>query len=132
MNDERCEYLLFTPEHSFTAPSISQVPRSSFTELKLELPTARELWACISCAECMTVWPIVSGHGPVGTDGTSMCGRLRRTVQKEEGYEAARRRGSICSASAATTIRQPRCDRADRENDRLCQCDATISKIIRP
>ena len=35
----------------------------------------------------------VSGHGPVGADGTAMVGRLGDTMQKEEGYEAARRTG---------------------------------------
>jgi enamine deaminase RidA (YjgF/YER057c/UK114 family) len=33
----------------------------------------------------------VSGHGPVGADGTAICGRLGENLQKEQGYEAARR-----------------------------------------
>jgi enamine deaminase RidA (YjgF/YER057c/UK114 family) len=35
----------------------------------------------------------VSGHGPVGADGTAMCGKLGSDLQKEAGYEAARRTG---------------------------------------
>jgi enamine deaminase RidA (YjgF/YER057c/UK114 family) len=33
----------------------------------------------------------VSGHGPIGPDGTAICGRLGENLQKEQGYEAARR-----------------------------------------
>jgi enamine deaminase RidA (YjgF/YER057c/UK114 family) len=33
----------------------------------------------------------VSGHGPLGADGTAICGRLGENLQKEQGYEAARR-----------------------------------------
>ena len=33
----------------------------------------------------------LSGHGPVGADGTAICGKLGEDLQKEQGYEAARR-----------------------------------------
>jgi enamine deaminase RidA (YjgF/YER057c/UK114 family) len=41
----------------------------------------------------------VAGHGPVGADGTSICGKLGENLQKEEGYEAARRTGLRMLAS---------------------------------
>jgi enamine deaminase RidA (YjgF/YER057c/UK114 family) len=33
----------------------------------------------------------LSGHGPIGADGTAICGRLGDTLQKDAGYDAARR-----------------------------------------
>lgn len=33
----------------------------------------------------------VSGHGPIGVDGSAICGKLGEDLQKEQGYEAARR-----------------------------------------
>jgi enamine deaminase RidA (YjgF/YER057c/UK114 family) len=33
----------------------------------------------------------VSGHGPIGPDSTAICGKLGEDLQKEQGYEAARR-----------------------------------------
>jgi enamine deaminase RidA (YjgF/YER057c/UK114 family) len=33
----------------------------------------------------------VSGHGPLGVDATAICGKLGKDLQKEQGYEAARR-----------------------------------------
>jgi len=35
----------------------------------------------------------LSGHGPVGADGSAICGRVGDTLSKEAGYEAARSTG---------------------------------------
>jgi enamine deaminase RidA (YjgF/YER057c/UK114 family) len=44
----------------------------------------------------------LSGHGPVGPDGTAICGRLGDNLDKQSGYEAARRTGMAMLA----TLRQ--------------------------
>jgi enamine deaminase RidA (YjgF/YER057c/UK114 family) len=44
----------------------------------------------------------LSGHGPVGVDGTAMCGKLGEDLQKDAGYEAARR----TALNAIASLRQ--------------------------
>jgi len=44
----------------------------------------------------------LSGHGPVGVDGTAVCGKLGEDLQKEQGYEAARR----TALNAIASLRQ--------------------------
>jgi enamine deaminase RidA (YjgF/YER057c/UK114 family) len=60
-------------------------------ELKLELPPAGKSMHCYRLVLVDNGLAYVSGHGPVGADGSSMCGRLGDTMEKEEGYEAGRR-----------------------------------------
>ncbi len=62
-------------------------------ELKLELPPAGKSIGVYKLVLVINEIAYVSGHGPVGADGTGMTGRLGDTLQKEEGYEAARRTG---------------------------------------
>jgi enamine deaminase RidA (YjgF/YER057c/UK114 family) len=62
-----------------------------FKELKLELPANARTLGMYKFVLVQDGLAYVSGHGPVGVDGTSICGRLGDTVHKEEGYEAARR-----------------------------------------
>jgi enamine deaminase RidA (YjgF/YER057c/UK114 family) len=41
----------------------------------------------------------LSGHGPVDADGSAICGRLGDTLDKQSGYEAARRTGLMMLAT---------------------------------
>ena len=62
-------------------------------QLELELPTPGMSIGVYKLALVSNGLAYLSGHGPVGADGTAMVGRLGDTMQKEEGYEAARKTG---------------------------------------
>jgi len=62
-------------------------------ELKLELPQRPRTLGAYRFVMVIDNLAYLSGHGPVGVDGTATCGRLGDSLQKEEGYEAARRTG---------------------------------------
>src|SRR5437764_12622314 len=62
-------------------------------ELELELPPAGKSIGCYKLVHVVDGLAYVSGHGPVGADGTATVGRLGDTLQKEAGYDAARRTG---------------------------------------
>jgi enamine deaminase RidA (YjgF/YER057c/UK114 family) len=62
-------------------------------QLELELPPGGKSIGVYKLALVSNGLAYLSGHGPVGADGTAMVGRLGDTMQKEEGYEAARRTG---------------------------------------
>jgi enamine deaminase RidA (YjgF/YER057c/UK114 family) len=62
-------------------------------ELKLDLPPAGKSIGCYKLVLIVDGLAYVSGHGPVSADGSAICGRLGDTLQKENGYEAARRTG---------------------------------------
>ncbi len=62
-------------------------------ELKLELPPAGKSIGCYKLVLVVDGCAYVSGHGPVIADGTATCGKLGADLQKEAGYEAARRTG---------------------------------------
>jgi enamine deaminase RidA (YjgF/YER057c/UK114 family) len=64
-----------------------------FQQLELELPPAGKSVGVYKLVVVSNGLAYLSGHGPVGADGTAMVGRLGDTMQKEEGYEAARRTG---------------------------------------
>jgi enamine deaminase RidA (YjgF/YER057c/UK114 family) len=64
-----------------------------FQQLALELPPAGKSVGVYKLVVVSNGMAYLSGHGPVGADGTGMVGRLGETMQKEEGYEAARRTG---------------------------------------
>jgi enamine deaminase RidA (YjgF/YER057c/UK114 family) len=68
-------------------------------ELKLELPPPAQPVAVYQLVREAGGLAYVSGHGPVGPDGTGMAGRLGETLDKEAGYEAARRTGLKMLAS---------------------------------
>jgi enamine deaminase RidA (YjgF/YER057c/UK114 family) len=59
--------------------------------LNLELPPAAQSLGMYHPVFVSGNMVYVSGHGPVGVDGTAICGRLGENLQKEQGYEAARR-----------------------------------------
>ena len=61
--------------------------------LNLELPPAAKPVAVYRLVSETSGFGYLSGHGPVGADGTAICGRLGDTLDKEAGYEAARRTG---------------------------------------
>src|SRR5438874_12931288 len=64
-----------------------------FQALELELPPPGKSIGCYKLVLVVDGLAYVSGHGPVGADGTAMCGKLGDSLQKEAGYEAARRTG---------------------------------------
>src|SRR5438093_8461782 len=64
-----------------------------FKELNLELPPPGKSIGCYKLVLASEGMAYVSGHGPVSADGTAICGKLGDNLQKEEGYEAARRTG---------------------------------------
>ncbi|HEX4415848.1 MAG TPA: RidA family protein, partial [Lacipirellulaceae bacterium] len=57
-------------------------------ELKLELPSGVRTLGMYRFVHVQDGLAYVSGHGPVGADGVSVCGRLGDTLDKEAGYEA--------------------------------------------
>jgi enamine deaminase RidA (YjgF/YER057c/UK114 family) len=62
-------------------------------QLELELPPVGKSIGVYKLVVINQGMAYLSGHGPVSADGTGMVGRLGDTMQKEEGYEAARRTG---------------------------------------
>lgn len=64
-----------------------------FIELELELPPPGKSIGCYKLVLACDRMAYVSGHGPVGADGTAICGKLGDDLKKEAGYEAARRTG---------------------------------------
>jgi enamine deaminase RidA (YjgF/YER057c/UK114 family) len=62
-------------------------------QLELDLPPAGKSIGVYKLVLVSGGLAYVSGHGPVGADGTGTVGRLGDTMQKEEGYEAARKTG---------------------------------------
>jgi enamine deaminase RidA (YjgF/YER057c/UK114 family) len=71
-------------------------------ELKLELPPGPKSLGMYKPILVLGGLAYLSGHGPVGADGTATCGRLGETLQKEAAYEAARR----TALNMLATIRQ--------------------------
>src|ERR1044072_1804766 len=76
-----------------------------FQQLALELPPAGKSIGVYKLVVVSNGLAYLSGHGPVGADGTGMVGRLGDTMKKEEGYEAARRTG----LRMLSTLRQEFC-----------------------
>jgi enamine deaminase RidA (YjgF/YER057c/UK114 family) len=64
-----------------------------FQQLELELPPPGKSIGVYKLVVVSNGLAYLSGHGPVDSEGTAMVGRLGDTMQKEEGYEAARRTG---------------------------------------
>ena len=75
---------------------------SRLKELKIELPERPRTLGVYRFVLITDNTAYVSGHGPVGADGTATCGKLGDNLQKEAGYEAARRTG----INMLTTLRQ--------------------------
>ena len=71
-------------------------------ELNLQLPPGPKSLGMYKPILVLDGLGYLSGHGPMGADGTATCGRLGETLQKEAGYEAARRTG----LNMLATIRQ--------------------------
>src|SRR5687768_17283925 len=60
-------------------------------ELNLELPPAAKSLGLYRTILVSGGIAHLSGHGPVGADGTAVCGKLGESLKIEEGYQAARR-----------------------------------------
>jgi enamine deaminase RidA (YjgF/YER057c/UK114 family) len=78
-------------------------------ELNLELPTAGRALGVYKPIIVVRGLAYLSGHGPVGPDGTPICGRLGENLDREAGYEAARR----TALAVLATLRQG-CGSLDR------------------
>jgi enamine deaminase RidA (YjgF/YER057c/UK114 family) len=84
-------------------------PESRLKELNIELPPAPRALGCYKPIVVVGGLAYLSGHGPVGADGTAIRGRLGDDLDVKTGYEAARRTG----LAALSTLRQ-RCGSLDR------------------
>jgi enamine deaminase RidA (YjgF/YER057c/UK114 family) len=78
-------------------------------ELNLELPPAGRALGVYKPFVVVNGLAYLSGHGPVGLDGTAICGRLGENLDREAGYEAARR----TALAVLATLRQG-CGSLDR------------------
>jgi enamine deaminase RidA (YjgF/YER057c/UK114 family) len=78
-------------------------------ELNLELPAASHALGVYKPIIVVRGLAYLSGHGPVGADGTAICGRLGENLDREAGYEAARR----TALAVLATLRQG-CGSLDR------------------
>lgn len=63
------------------------------TELKIELPPAPKPAGVYKPALVLGTRCLVSGHGPLQSDGTLIVGRVGADMSKEDGYAAARQTG---------------------------------------
>jgi enamine deaminase RidA (YjgF/YER057c/UK114 family) len=59
--------------------------------LNLELPSAAKSLGLYRTIIVTGGTAQLSGHGPVGANGTAVCGKLGESLKVEEGYQAARR-----------------------------------------
>jgi enamine deaminase RidA (YjgF/YER057c/UK114 family) len=60
-------------------------------ELQLELPSAARALVVYRPVVVVEDVAYLSGHGPIRPDGSAICGRLGENLDKQAGYEAARR-----------------------------------------
>jgi enamine deaminase RidA (YjgF/YER057c/UK114 family) len=78
-------------------------------ELNLEFPTAPRALGLYKPIVVIGGLAYLSGHGPIGVDGTAICGRLGDDLDVPAGYEAARRTALL----VLSTLRG-RCGSLDR------------------
>lgn len=78
-------------------------------ELGLELPPPPRAIGLYKPVVIVGSLAYLSGHGPIGADGTAICGRLGDDLDVAAGFEAARRTALL----ALATLRQ-RCGSLDR------------------
>jgi len=71
-------------------------------ELNLELPSPPQALGLYKPVVVVGSLAYLSGHGPIGVDGTAICGRLGDDLDVQAGYEAARRTALM----ALSTLRQ--------------------------
>jgi enamine deaminase RidA (YjgF/YER057c/UK114 family) len=72
---------------------------SRLKELNLELPSPPRVLGVYKPVVIVGSWAYTSGHGPIGVDGTAICGRLGDDLDVKAGYEAARRTALMVLAS---------------------------------
>jgi enamine deaminase RidA (YjgF/YER057c/UK114 family) len=89
-------------------------------ELGLELPTPPQALGLYKPVVVVGRLAYLSGHGPIGVDGTAICGRLGDDLDVKAGYEAARRTALL----ALATLRQ-RCGSLDR----VCRLVKTMGLV---
>jgi enamine deaminase RidA (YjgF/YER057c/UK114 family) len=68
-------------------------------ELGIELPPAGKSLGVYKPVLVAGNFAYTSGHGPVGADGTAVCGRLGDDLDQAAGFDAARRTGLAMLAS---------------------------------
>src|SRR5262245_7829177 len=66
---------------------------SRIKELNLEIPSPPRILGVYKPIIVVRGLAYLSGHGPIGPDGTAICGRLGDDLDVKAGYEAARRTG---------------------------------------
>jgi enamine deaminase RidA (YjgF/YER057c/UK114 family) len=71
-------------------------------ELNIELPLGARTMGIYRPVTVVGGLAYLSGHGPVAADGSAICGRLGDSLDKDVGYDAARRTGLVMLA----TLRQ--------------------------
>jgi enamine deaminase RidA (YjgF/YER057c/UK114 family) len=71
-------------------------------ELNLDLPTAGRALGIYKPVVVVKGLAYLSGHGPVGVDGTAICGRLGENLDRGAGYDAAQR----TALNVLATLRQ--------------------------
>jgi enamine deaminase RidA (YjgF/YER057c/UK114 family) len=82
---------------------------SRLKELNLDLPLPPRVLGLYKPVVVVGGLAYMSGHGPIGADGTAICGRLGDDLDLKAGYEAARR----AALMVLSTLRQ-RCGSLDR------------------
>ena len=68
-------------------------------ELNLELPAPPRALGVYKPVVVVGGLAYLSGHGPIGADGTAICGRLGDDLDVQAGYEAARRTALLVLAT---------------------------------
>jgi enamine deaminase RidA (YjgF/YER057c/UK114 family) len=70
-----------------------------FKELNLELPAAPRAIGVYKPIVIVRGLAYLSGHGPIGMDGTAICGRVGEDLDVAAGFEAARRTALLTLAT---------------------------------
>jgi enamine deaminase RidA (YjgF/YER057c/UK114 family) len=71
-------------------------------ELKIELPVAGRALGVYKPIVVVKGMAYLAGHGPIGSDGKAICGRLGASLDCEAGFRAARQTG----LNVLATLRQ--------------------------
>jgi enamine deaminase RidA (YjgF/YER057c/UK114 family) len=72
---------------------------SRLQELNLELPSPPQVLGLYKPVVIVGSWAYTSGHGPIGVDGSAVCGRLGDDLDVQAGFDAARRAALLVLAS---------------------------------
>lgn len=79
-------------------------PEERLTELGIELPPAPNVLGLYRPVHVVSDYAYTSGHGPLGSDGKFVCGKLGDDLATEAGNDAARLTGLAMLASLRQTL----------------------------